>query len=60
LNSSVYRARVAFIIVSPSLIVSYGIRLAGARSGLGIRGNADSNHPGFRPIPFMKTVRLSS
>jgi Ni,Fe-hydrogenase maturation factor len=32
LNSSVYRARVAFIIVSPSLIVSYGIRLAGARS----------------------------
>jgi hypothetical protein len=34
LNSSVYRARVAFIIVSPSLIVSYGIRLAGARSVL--------------------------
>jgi hypothetical protein len=42
LNSSMYRARVALIIGSPSLIVSYGIRLAGARSYLKIASHGVS------------------
>jgi hypothetical protein len=50
LNASVYRARVALIIGSPSLIVSYGIHLAGARSNstcdLALRASLKQPHRG--------------
>jgi hypothetical protein len=53
LNSSVYRARVAFIIVSPSLIVSYGIRLAGARS----ESHTTSINERERPVITQQSMR---